>query len=176
MSPHHPFTRLFRGAMRIAALSTLAACSATPPTAPDAEPLPPAGPEASDPPSSPEGAGGSDGGVEVIASGRFGGLGGHSASGGVSLRMFEGGGEVILAEDFRSSRVPDPHLYVATEPDANRGDRLRIATLQRNDGAQSYGFRLPAGFAYRYVLVWCDKYNVGVGAARLTPAPSGNLP
>ena len=99
----------------------------------------------------------------------------------MTFQMSEGGGELIFAEDFRSSPVPDPHVYVATEPDANRGDRLRIATLQRSSGGQRYAFRLPEGSSYAYILVWCDKYNVGVGAARLgssaSEAPSeGNLP
>lgn len=133
----------------------LVACTPTPPTAPDAEPLPPA-------PSDDSG---------VTASGRFGGLDGHTASGGVTFRVTNGGGELIFAEDFRSSRVPDPHVYVATDPDANRGTRLRIATLVSNAGAQRYAFRIPEGVRFAYVLVWCDKYNVGVGAARL-----GNLP
>ncbi len=171
-----PFTRWIRGATMIAAVAALGSCSATPPTAPDAEPLPP----------SPfDGSGGSNGGGDGAggpagATGRFGGLAGHSASGGVTFRMGDAGGELIFGEDFRSSPVPDPHVYVATEPDANRGDRLRIAPLHRSSGAQQYAFRLPEGSSYAYVLVWCDRYNVGVGAARLGSAPSetpaaGNL-
>ncbi|MEO6056048.1 MAG: DM13 domain-containing protein [Gemmatimonadales bacterium] len=154
-----------------AAVAMLAACSVTPPTAPDAEALPP---------TAPDGGGGTTGGGDGAgldgASGRFVSLGGHRASGGVTLRMGDGGGEVIFAEDFSSTPVPDPHVYVATEPDANRGSRLRIATLQRSSGAQRYAFRLPEGTAYGYVLVWCDKFNVGVGAASLAPVASGNLP
>lgn len=81
--------------------------------------------------------------------------------------MVDGVGEVSFADDFSSTPVPDPHVYVATEPDANRGTRLRIGLLQSSAGPQSYAFRLPDDTDYRYVLVWCDRFNVGVGAARL---------
>ncbi|HEV8178125.1 MAG TPA: hypothetical protein VGP44_10610 [Gemmatimonadales bacterium] len=34
-------------------------------------------------------------------------------------------------------------------------------------GSQTYTFRLDDDTAYQYVLLWCDRYNVAVGAARL---------
>ena len=152
----------------------LLACSVTPPTAPDAEPLPTTMPGGSGGSGDSGGTGGTGGGgvEDVVAlSGRFRGLEGHSASGGVTFRVSDGSGELIFGEDFSSTPVPDPHVYLATEPDANRGSRLRIATLARSRGAHRYAFRLPEGVQYAFVLIWCDKYNVGVGAARL-----GNLP
>jgi len=126
----------------------LFACSATPPLAPDAEPVPP---------------GTWLPGEDVV--GRFRGLAGHQAAGTATLRVADGVARVELGSDFSSTRVPDPYVYVGTEPDANRGERLRVSRLQSNTGAQSYNFRVAPGVSYRYVLVWCDKFNVGVGAA-----------
>ena len=65
--------------------------------------------------------------------------------------------------------MPDPQLYLNTEPDPNRGRPLRFARLRSFSGAQSYTFRVPADAAYTYVLLWCDRYNVGVGIAALDP-------
>lgn len=103
-----PFARWVRGATLLAATPALVAGSATPPTAPDAEPLPPSSPRP--PPGGSSGGGSEGGGVggPVSAAGRFGGLGGHTASGGVKFRMGEGGGELIFAED--CSRPPCPIL------------------------------------------------------------------
>lgn len=137
---------------RLLLLLLLLACSASPPTAPDADPI---GGESAPPPDA------------APLEGRFSGLAGHRAMGAVSVRLADGVGEVRLGNDFSSTPVPDPHVYVATEPDANRGSRLRIGMLQRSAGPQTYTFRLDGGTAYQYVLVWCDRYNVGVGAARL---------
>ena len=173
MSAAMSFARL---CFPVAALVTagLLACSVTPPTAPDAEPRPTTMPGGSGGTGDSGGSGGNGGGgVEggVALGGRFAGLAGHSASGGVTFRVSDGTAELIFGEDFSSTPVPDPHVYVSTEPDANRGSRLRIATLASSRGAQRYAFRLPEGVQHGFVLVWCDKYNVGVGAARL-----GNLP
>jgi len=137
---------------RLLLLLLLLACSASPPTAPDADPIP--GESAPAPAAAP-------------LEGQFSGLAGHRARGAVSFRLADGVGEVRLADDFSSTPVPDPQLYVATEPNANRGTRLRIGLLQRSAGSQTYTFRLDDDTAYQYVLLWCDRYNVGVGAARL---------
>lgn len=128
----------------------LLACTASPPVAPDAEPAPPGAPLPGD---------------GIV--GRFRGLAGHQAAGTATLRVADEVARVELGSDFTSTRVPDPYVYVGTDPDANRGVRLRVSRLQSNTGAQSYSFRVALGVSYRYVLIWCDKYNVGVGAARV---------
>lgn len=142
----------------VAAVFVLAAaCSVEPPLAPDADPLPVDG-----------GSGGGDTPEETPTlglSGRLTGLAGHAASGGVTFSASNGVGSITFADDFRSSPVPDPQVYLNTTTDANQGSPLRISALRSPSGAQTYSFSLPVGITYTHVLVWCDRYNVGVGVA-----------
>lgn len=148
-----------RHPVRVVSLGVLAAlvaaCSVDPPLAPDAEPVPDAEPM-------PGGGGGE------ARAGQFSGLAGHRASGGVRFTVAGEVGTITFEGDFSSTRVPDPHVYVNTNANANRGSPLRVARLGQPAGAQTYTFRVSPGVAYSHVLVWCDRYNVGVGAAPLT--------
>lgn len=102
--------------------------------------------------------------------GTFTGLAGHAAQGRVTFTVRGDVGTITFHDSFSSSSVPDPWVYVNTNDDANQGSALRVARLRMASGGQQYSFRIPAdGPAYRYVLVWCDRYNVGVGAAALDP-------
>lgn len=141
-------------------LALAGACSVDPPLAPDAEPAP----EAPAPGTEPVAGGGGGGEARV---GQFSGLAGHRASGGVRFTVAGDVGTIEFESNFSSTRVPDPYVYVNSGQDANRGTPLRIARLDTPTGAQTYTFRIPSGVAYTYVLVWCDRYNVGVGAASL---------
>ena len=145
----------------LTAALVLAACGVSPPTAPDAIPVDP-------PPAGGGGMGGGGGGsTPGSLAGQFGGLPGHGASGGVTVQVSGGVATITFGADFSSSPVPDPHVYLNTTADANRGQPIRIAGLTSARGAQVYSAQVPAGVTYTYVLVWCDRYNVGVGAAML---------
>jgi hypothetical protein len=144
--------------VRIAALLLLAGCGITPPTAPDAMPIDPLDPP---PPEMP--------GTAVVQAGSFVGLAGHSARGGVTVSVSGNTVTITLDSTFSSTSVPDPHLYLNTTANANTGQPLRISRLSSRLGAQVYAARVPVGIAYSHVLVWCDAFNVGVGAAGLSP-------
>lgn len=145
---------------KLATLGALVAitlsCSIDPPGAPDAVPV---APEAE--PASPDAGGGQ------ARVGQFRGLAGHRASGGVRFTVNGEVGTIEFEENFSSTGVPDPFVYVNNAPDANRGTPLRVSRLDQSRGAQTYAFRIPSGLQYTHVLVWCDRYNVGVGAATL---------
>lgn len=104
------------------------------------------------------------------------GLAGHDADGTVTVEYRAGNIAIVtLGADFRASRVPDPQLYLNTSGNPNRGTPLRFARLDAFTGAQRYIVQLPAGYpAYTHVLLWCDRYNQGVGAATLSPKPGGS--
>jgi hypothetical protein len=149
---------------RIGVLLLLAGCSITPPTAPDAMEVDPPPPDTS-------------GTAATIQAGTFVGLAGHSARGGVTVRILGDVVTITLDSSFTSSAVPDPHLYLNTTANANTGQPLRISPLASRRGVQAYTVRIPVGVPYNHVLVWCDRYNVGVGAARLSPvAPPADPP
>lgn len=99
--------------------------------------------------------------------GAFNGLAGHEAGGTVTVEFREGGLAVVtLGADFTASRVPDPQLYLNTEGNPNRGMPIRFSRLDAFKGTQRYVVQLPANApAYTHVLLWCDHYNQGVGAA-----------
>ncbi len=101
--------------------------------------------------------------------GHFDGLAGHDARGSVTVEFRENGIAIIaFGADFAASHVPDPHLYLNTEGNPNRGLPLRFSRLDSFNGAQRYIVQLPANApAYTHVLLWCDRYNQGVGAARI---------
>ncbi len=97
------------------------------------------------------------------------GLAGHDADGSVTVEYRPGNIAIVtLSADFRASRVPDPQLYLNTSGNPNRGTPLRFSRLDAFTGTQRYIVQLPAGYpTYTHVLLWCDRYNQGVGAATL---------
>lgn len=137
------------------ALLPLVGCRPTPPTAPDAM--------LTEQPSAVAPAAPSAGG----RAGTFTGIQGHSATGGVALSVANGIATLVFDARFSATPVPDPYVYVADMADANSGRRLRVARLVSSTGTQSYRFALPNDSAYTHVLVWCDRYNVGVADAML---------
>ena len=150
-------------ATRIGVLLLLAGCGITPPTAPDAIPIDPAPADTL--------------GTAVVQAGSFVGLAGHSARGGVTVTVSGNAATITLDSMFSSTSVPDPYLYLNTTANANTGQPLRISRLSSRLGAQVYSVRIPVGIAYSHVLVWCDAFNVGVGAASLSAvAGLGNPP
>ncbi len=145
--------RSARPALLIAAI-LLGGCNGpTPPSAPDAVPLDPGIP--------PPGSG-------VV--GQFTGVGHHGA-GTVRFTAGNGAGLLEFSSDFVVSAVPGPFVYLNTTNDANTGNPLRVSALRSNSGAQTYSFKLPAGVSYRYVLIWCDPFNVPVAEAAIPPTP-----
>ncbi len=100
--------------------------------------------------------------------GRFRGVG-HTGAGSVRFTTENGVGRLEFSDDFVVSGVPGPFVYVNTMNNANTGQPLRIAALKSNRGAQTYTFQLVAGVSYRWVLVWCDPFNVPVAEAEVAP-------
>ncbi len=100
------------------------------------------------------------------AGGVFVGVDGHGAEGHYRLEYAEGRWTIHLEEDFGSDRVPDAYVVLGHQPDTIDESVLFVAKLERNKGAQSY--QLPEGVdpsAFNYLLVWCKRFSVGIGAA-----------
>lgn len=129
-------------------------CGATPPTAPDATP---ADPQLTVPPGAVT--------AQVV------GAGGHDATGTLVLSVENGHATLKFGSDFSVAAVPSPVVYVNTANNPNTGEPLRVAALDRNSGEQTYGFVVPDGVHYTWVLVWCDAYNVPVAQAEIPPTP-----
>ena len=105
---------------------------------------------------------------EVVASGTFEGASDHDASGGVEIRRAGDGYEVVLADDFRMDRAPDP--YVAFGSASAFAPGTDFAVLEGRRGAQTYA--VPEGLdpaAHEAVWLWCREFGVPLGVARLAP-------
>jgi hypothetical protein len=104
----------------------------------------------------------------VIASGTFQGKNGHVASGGVSVVKTADGIAVVLRDDFKFDRAPDPKLGFGK---GGYFKSTQFSALKSNSGGQRYAIpsRIKAA-GYPEVWIWCQKYAVPLGLARLKPA------
>ena len=102
---------------------------------------------------------------ETLASGSFKGASGHVASGGVSVQKTTDGVVVVLGEDFSFDGAPDPKLGFGKD---GYDKTSQFSHLQANSGKQVY--KIPASIdpaQYNEVWVWCERYAVPLGVARL---------
>jgi hypothetical protein len=102
---------------------------------------------------------------QIVASGKFEGRSNHDVSGGVSVLKTESGSQVILEKDFSLDSAPDPRLGFG-----NNGYQAasQFSPLKSKTGEQVYV--LPPTMnpaSYNEVWVWCEKFNVPLGVARL---------
>lgn len=101
----------------------------------------------------------------VLGTGLFAGKSNHVTRGKVELVKTDTGFEVRLGRSFNFDGAPDPKVMLG-----KRGSKQRfvISHLTRNRGAQNY--KLPAGVdgaKYDEVWIWCQRYSVPLGYARL---------
>lgn len=105
-------------------------------------------------------------GDKVIASGQFTGASDHVTTGGVSVVTAEDGTYIVLGEDFSLDGAPDPHVSLGK---AGTYDPATESGLLKNlTGPGRY--KLPAGVdasAYDEVYIWCVKFSVPLGVAKL---------
>ena len=102
---------------------------------------------------------------EVLAKGAFQGQSGHATSGGVRVIESATGTQVVLDPDFKFDGAPDPKLGFGKNGYVKS---TQFSPLKSNSGQQTYD--LPPSLAagdYTEVWVWCQKYNVPLGVAKL---------
>ena len=101
----------------------------------------------------------------AIGRGEFRGASNHVTSGEVIIRKTADGYVVELGADFSLDGAPDPKLGFGKDGyDAS----TTFAKLESNTGAQVY--QVPAGIdveAYNEFYIWCEKFSVPLGIARL---------
>ncbi len=102
----------------------------------------------------------------LVAKGTFAGASGHKTSGGVSVVRTDAGAMVILEKDFSFDGAPDPKVGFGRDGAYDTASQL--APLGANKGHQSYP--IPASIdpaKYNEVYIWCEKYSVPLGVAKL---------
>ena len=105
---------------------------------------------------------------EAVATGTFTGKSNHKTSGSVAVHKTADGYTVELGPDFKFDGAPDPKLGFGRD---GYDAASKFSHLRANSGAQSYDIpaEVDAG-AYTEVWVWCERYSVPLGVAKLKPA------
>lgn len=102
--------------------------------------------------------------MEGTRMGMLSGFEGHHASGKVSIAKNEKGDLVLTLTGIKIDKVPDGRVYLAKEGDYTKG--IEIGLLKKFTGTVE--FPIPAGTnldEYDSVVIWCKKFNVGIGRA-----------
>ncbi|MFE9040716.1 DM13 domain-containing protein [Streptomyces sp. NPDC007818] len=104
----------------------------------------------------------------------------HATAGTAKVVRLADGGHVLRLEGLDTSNGPDLRVWLSDAPVKeglagwrvfDDGKYVNVAALKGNKGDQNYP--LPAGVdwsAYGSVSIWCDRFDVSFGAARLERA------
>ncbi|MFJ1732799.1 DM13 domain-containing protein [Streptomyces sp. NPDC088254] len=102
----------------------------------------------------------------------------HATTGSVKLVRLPDGSHVVRLEDLDTSNGPDLRVWLTDAPvkEGRAGWRVfddgayvSLGKLKGNKGSQNYA--VPADVdpsRYTSVSIWCDRFDVSFGAARLT--------
>lgn len=97
--------------------------------------------------------------------GKFKGESGHVTTGHAKLVTKNGKSYVELQSDFTFDGAPDPKVALGYN---GYDSSTLMGPLKSNSGAQRY--EVPAGVDVanaNEIWVWCEKFNVGLGVAKL---------
>ncbi len=104
----------------------------------------------------------------IIYQGDFRSVAGHDAGGGYQVVLRDGRYVVRMTESFASEKVPDGHVYLSNHAESLGRDAYHVNRLIRRNGEQEYV--LPEDVdptAFKFLLVWCVRFKVGVAAGQL---------
>ncbi|MEL6586319.1 MAG: DM13 domain-containing protein [Pseudomonadota bacterium] len=106
-------------------------------------------------------------GAGRLAAGGHGRLGTFSGAAryGISGTAEVAGNQVNLLDDFRFGNAPDPKVALGRD---GYDPKTLMGLLKNKNGSSSYS--IPAGIdpsQYNEVWIWCERYNVPLGVAKL---------
>ena len=97
--------------------------------------------------------------------GEFRGASNHVTTGRAEIAVENGRAVVHLLNDFSFDGAPDPKVALGRD---GYDKNTLMGPLKRNKGASSY--IVPAGIdtaKYNEVWIWCERFNVPLGVARI---------
>lgn len=103
--------------------------------------------------------------ADTSRAGQFKGASQHVARGRAALVQQGGRAQVVLLDDFWFDGAPDPKVALGRN---GFDKRTLMGSLRQNAGKQAYA--VPAGVdasQYDEVWIWCEKFNVPLGVAKL---------
>lgn len=112
---------------------------------------------------------------QILASGQFYSIL-HPTAGTATVYGMGDGSRVLRFTNFTTSNGPDVHVYMVAADDAKdsasvlRAGFIDLGTIKGNMGDQNYTLDPDVELSkYRAVSVWCKRFSVNFGAARLLP-------
>jgi hypothetical protein len=100
----------------------------------------------------------------------------HPTAGTATIYRMGDGSRVLRFTNFTTSNGPDVHVYMVAADDAKdsasvqRAGFIDLGTIKGNMGDQNYALKPEVDLSkYRAVSVWCKRFSVNFGAARLMP-------
>ena len=112
--------------------------------------------------------------TQTLESGTFYGVV-HPTEGTATIYRMGDGTRILRFTNFKTSNGPDVHVYMVAADDAKdspsvlRAGFLDLGTMKGNLGDQNYILGPEVDLSkYRAVSVWCKRFSVNFGAARLS--------
>lgn len=105
--------------------------------------------------------------ADMELTGTFIGENGHVTTGKATIVKSGDGWKVVLGDDFSLDGAPDPKIALGNDGVFDPAT-LHAENLSSNTGAQEY--MLPAltdGLKYNEVYIWCEKFSVSLGVAKV---------
>lgn len=105
--------------------------------------------------------------ADMVHTGTFTGMNDHTTTGQATVVKSGDGWKVVLGDDFSLDGAPDPKIALGNDGVYDPATLLS-ENLSSNTGAQEY--MLPAsidGSKYNEVYIWCEKFSVGLGVAKV---------
>ena len=100
----------------------------------------------------------------------------HPTAGIATIYRMGDGSRVLRFTSFSTSNGPDVHVYMVASDDAKdvatvqQAGFIDLGVIKGNVGDQNYTLGPDVDlFKYRAVSVWCKRFSVNFGAARLMP-------
>ena len=100
----------------------------------------------------------------------------HPTAGTATIYRMGDGSRVLRFTGFSTSNGPDVHVYMVAADDAKdsagvlRAGFIDLGIIKGNMGDQNYTLGPDVDLSkYRAVSVWCKRFSVNFGAARLMP-------
>lgn len=103
-------------------------------------------------------------GPQILKSGQFTGLAGHSARGEAKI-LDVSGAEYLRFEDFEVTNGPDLRVYLTQDGDVKQG--IHLDKLKGSRGSQNYPLDGIDTDVYGTVVIYCQPFGAYFGEARL---------
>ena len=102
--------------------------------------------------------------METMPIGMLAGIKGHNAAGKVTITKDMKGNPILTMTDIEVDKVPDGRVYLAKDGDYTKG--VELGKLRQFTGTVE--FPIPDRVNpedYDSVVIWCKKFDVGIGLA-----------